>query len=63
MEIAAYRVLIAAADQVGDPETSAVCAEILREGEAMARWLQDNLAPLTQRYLVREEAPELEAQH
>ena len=63
MEIAAYRVLIAAADQVGDPETSAVCAKILREEEAMARWLQDNLAPLTQRYLVREEAPELEAQH
>lgn len=63
MEIAAYRILIATAEQVGDPETSAVCARILREEEEMARWLQDNLGPLTQRYLVREEAPELEAQH
>jgi ferritin-like metal-binding protein YciE len=63
MEIAAYRILIAAAEQVGDPETSAVCARILREEEEMARWLQENLAPLTQRYLVREEAPEFKAQH
>ncbi|AZO82041.1 MULTISPECIES: ferritin-like domain-containing protein [unclassified Bosea (in: a-proteobacteria)] len=62
MEIASYRILIAAAEQVGDPETSAVCARILGEEEAMARWLAENLAPLTQRYLVREETPELEAQ-
>lgn len=63
MEVAAYRILIAAAEQVGDRETSAVCARILREEEDMARWLSENLAPLTQRYLVREAAPELEAQH
>jgi len=63
MEIAAYRVLIATAEQVGDPETSSVCARILREEEDMARWLSDNLAALTQRYLVREETPELTAQH
>lgn len=63
MEIASYRILIAAAEQVGDPETSAVCARILREEEEMARWLSENLAPLTQRYLAREETPELEAQH
>lgn len=63
MEIAAYRVLIAAADQAGDQETSVVCARILREEEEMARWLSENIASLTQKYLGREETPHMEAQH
>lgn len=36
MEIAAYAMLIAAADDVGDNETSEVCSAILAEEQAMA---------------------------
>ncbi|SIR18333.1 ferritin-like domain-containing protein [Bosea sp. TND4EK4] len=61
-EVATYRVLIAAADKLGDTETSTTCANILREEEEMARWLLENLGNLTERYLEREETPELEAQ-
>jgi len=63
MEIAAYRTLIAASDAVGDPETSAVCARILREEEAMASWLADNLPAVTAKFLSRDEADGVEAKH
>jgi ferritin-like metal-binding protein YciE len=56
MEIASYRILIAAAQQVGDQETARACEQILREEEAMAEWLQGNIPPLTQQYLRRDEA-------
>ena len=56
MEIAAYRVLIAAAEQVGDTETRSVCEQILRQEEAMANWLAEHLPSTTQQYLSREEA-------
>jgi ferritin-like metal-binding protein YciE len=62
MEVASYRILIAAADHVGDAETSAVCARILREEEEMANWLSEHLPVLTAQYLAREEAPNVEAQ-
>jgi len=55
MEIASYKILIGAADQVGDSETKRVCQEILREEEAMASWLEENLPSLTREYLKREE--------
>lgn len=61
MEIASYKILIAAAEAVGDHETERVCENILAEEEAMAAWLQKNLHHLTYRYLGREEIPELEA--
>jgi ferritin-like metal-binding protein YciE len=57
-EIACYEVLIAAAEQAGEPETRRVCEEILREEEAMAAWLADHLPELTRRYLAREAAGE-----
>jgi ferritin-like metal-binding protein YciE len=55
MEIASYKIIIAAAEEVGDSETKRVCQEILHEEEAMASWLEQNLPSLTAQYLKREE--------
>lgn len=55
-EIASYEAIKAAAEEVGDKETSKVCDEILREEKAMASWLADHLPDVTQRYLEREDA-------
>jgi ferritin-like metal-binding protein YciE len=63
MEIASYKVLIATAEQVGDQETKRVCEEILREEEAMADWLEQNVPSLTKQYLRREEMPGATAKH
>ena len=63
MEIASYRILIATAEQVGDAETARVCQQILREEEAMAEWIEQNLPSLTQQYLRREETPGVTAKH
>lgn len=63
MEIAAYRVLIATADACGDTATKAACEGILQQELAMAKWCEENLAPLTLRYLGREEAPGVTAKH
>jgi len=63
MEIAAYRILIAAAEAVGDTETARVCREILGEEEEMAGWLERNLPGVTQQYLRREETPGVTAKH
>ena len=56
MEIAAYRVLVAAAEAAGDPQTAAVCQRILNEEMAMATWLGENLPFVTTRFLALEEA-------
>jgi ferritin-like metal-binding protein YciE len=58
MEIASYRILVAAADYVGDRETVAVCQRILDEEIAMAKWLEDNIGSVTQEFLRRDEADE-----
>lgn len=42
-EIACYRALIAAAQEEGRPEIARACEENLREDEAMARWLEQQL--------------------
>lgn len=63
MEIAAYKVLIAAADACGDPDTSAVCQRILGEEVAMAKWLDENLEALTEKFLSRDEEADLTAKH
>jgi ferritin-like metal-binding protein YciE len=55
MEIAAYKILMAAAEHCGDPETKRVCESILREEEEMARWLDDRLPVITREYLSRTE--------
>ena len=61
MEIASYRILIDTARQVGDEETAQTCEQILREEEAMANWLEQNLPVLTQQYLAREQTPGVRA--
>lgn len=53
-EIASYRALIAAADQLGEDKIRQTCQEILEEEEEMASWLETNLPDVTQRYLQRE---------
>lgn len=56
MEIASYKVLITAAEKVGDLETKGVCAQILQEEEAMAQWLADHLSGTVIQFLARDEA-------
>ncbi|MBB5536369.1 ferritin-like metal-binding protein YciE [Rhizobium giardinii] len=58
MEIASYRILVAAADYVGDRETVSVCQPILDEEIAMAKWLEDNIGSVTQEFLRRDERDE-----
>lgn len=53
MEIASYKILIAAAQAIGDVETQRVCELILAQEVAMADWLGENLQELTFNYLSR----------
>lgn len=46
-EIACYRSLITAAEELGQPEIARICAEILTEEEAMALWLQQRIPQIT----------------
>ncbi|MHA6492776.1 ferritin-like domain-containing protein [Pseudomonas borbori] len=61
VEIAAYTVLIAAAKSAGDSKTQAVCEQILAQEIAMADWLRDHLPELTEAFLARSAAPDVEA--
>lgn len=63
MEIASYRMLSAAAQEVGDTEIQRVCEEILREEEAMADWLEDHLPEVTHEFLMRDSQPGATAKH
>jgi ferritin-like metal-binding protein YciE len=63
MEIASYRILIAAADACGDSMVKTVCEEILAEEIAMAEWLDDHMAEITDIYLARAELPGVKAKH
>lgn len=47
MEIACYRSLIIAADELGEHEVSRICGQILSEEEAMAHWLEQRLPDIT----------------
>jgi ferritin-like metal-binding protein YciE len=53
MEIAAYSILIATAEHVGDDRTKAVCETILAEEKAMAAWVYEHLLEMTHEYLSR----------
>jgi len=55
MEIASYRILVAAAEADGDSETARVCEDICAEEEAMADWLQENMGEIAIQHLLREE--------
>jgi ferritin-like metal-binding protein YciE len=63
MEIASYRILIAAARQSGDVETERVCEEILQEELAMAKWLEEHLESITSKFLSLVEHPSATAKH
>ncbi len=63
MEIASYKILIAASEKLGDVETKRVLEEIVREEEEMAKWLEARLSPITLQYLGREEMPRATAKH
>ncbi|WP_416798208.1 ferritin-like domain-containing protein [Ciceribacter azotifigens] len=62
MEIESYRVLIAAAEAVGDTQSKAVFETILQQEEAMANWLAANTDRTVKTYLARAEA-DLQASH
>lgn len=63
MEIESYRILITAAQEVGDGETARILEQILAEEQAMADWLEKNTPSLTRTYLQREETPGATAKH
>lgn len=54
-EIASYRSLIQAAEQVGDDEVKRVCEQNLEEEVEMASWLEKNLPVVTADFLQRQE--------
>lgn len=55
MEIASYRILITAAEQLGDAEAIQVFTHCLHQEEAMAKWLADHAAEITRSFLSRAE--------
>jgi ferritin-like metal-binding protein YciE len=54
-EIATYRVLIAAADELEEREMKEVFERILAEEVAMANWLELHLDEITRVFLMRDE--------
>jgi ferritin-like metal-binding protein YciE len=52
-EAACYQALVTAAEQAGEREVVSTCSTILREEQAMASWLWDNLPHLTEQYMQR----------
>ncbi|SIT86732.1 ferritin-like domain-containing protein [Pontibaca methylaminivorans] len=58
MEIASYKALIAVARRLNDPRAVEVLEAILRQEEAMAQWLAENLEAVTNEYLLRNESGE-----
>ncbi|MFB8829670.1 ferritin-like domain-containing protein [Azotobacter salinestris] len=61
MEIASYRIIIAAAETAGDAETKRIAQEILMQEQAMADWLLNYLPELTTQFLTRSETPNVAA--
>jgi ferritin-like metal-binding protein YciE len=55
-EISAYRELVGAAELAGDHETKRVVEEILKEEQAMADWLYEQLPQVTRQFLERAES-------
>jgi ferritin-like metal-binding protein YciE len=51
MEIASYKALIAAAEELGHPEIASDLEDILEDEEEMAEWLDDNLPELVRMFL------------
>lgn len=47
LEIACYRSLIIAAEEIGELEVARICNEILADEESMAQWLEQKLPEMT----------------
>lgn len=60
-EIANYTSLIAAAEAVGDHEGAKIFSQIREQEVAMADWCLKHLPDVTEQFLVRSEAPGVEA--
>ena len=52
-EAGCYRSLMAAAETVGEPEIARSCEQIMRQEQDMARWVWEQLPPMTEKYLRR----------
>ncbi|WP_234891255.1 DUF892 family protein [Sinorhizobium meliloti] len=50
MEIASYKILIAAAEHAGDQEAKRVCDAILQQELTMAQWLDEHAATITRSF-------------
>lgn len=61
MEIASYTILIAAAKAAGDLQTQRACEQILPQEVAMAEWLRQHLPEITEAFLTRSAAPDIQA--
>lgn len=55
-EIGCYRSLIAAADEAGRPEIVQICEGILKEEEAMAKWLAERIPDVARMTLLQASA-------
>ncbi len=55
-EVASYAALIAGVQALGDQETARICEQILREDEAMAAWIAQQLPLVVQETLQQEAA-------
>ena len=55
MGIAAFRVLIVAAEEAGDHETKTICEDIMQEDQVMADWIYERIPQITREYMRREE--------
>lgn len=61
MEIASYRILVAGAEAAGDSTTAAICSRILKEEEAMAAWLEQQMPNLVRAFLQLDQTPGIAA--
>jgi ferritin-like metal-binding protein YciE len=50
-EVASYRSLVAAAEELGDEATARACRQNLEEDERMANWLAEQIPDVTKQYL------------
>ncbi|MBI2513406.1 MAG: ferritin-like domain-containing protein [Opitutae bacterium] len=51
MEIACYRALVIAAEEIGEVQVARICNEILADEESMAQWLDQRLPEITRQSL------------
>lgn len=57
-EMAAYKSLIAAAQELGMSDVEQTCRENIQQEEEMAKWLDEHLAQVTREYLQKEATPQ-----